>query len=283
MSDSNFIQQLAQKLRMLGAMHAVGETWISFDGTVPAGGVPCCGQTVSRTLYADLLAWAQAKGKVKTETEWQSTAESQNGNCIYFGEGDGSTTFRMPKLTGYFKGSASSSEAGKWIEEGLPNIEATWLSAFEDAKLSENTSSGAVTSTLTQDTTLEIPNVSGPKCMRRECSAQHDNPIYGNSEHVTPETNTILVGVYAVSVLTNSGTADIADLQSALATLETEVSSGLSSKLSAESGGGRTTGGFNFRTACLFSAEQLQKLHRIKKSRLRFQKHSQTLALSTSR
>ena len=223
MIDSNFIEQLTQKLRSVGALHAVGEQWISCDGTIPPGGVPFCGQSVSRALYADLFAWAQAQGKVKSEAEWQEIASVQDGNCIFYSDGDGSATFRMPCISGYLKGSVGTNDAGKWIEEGLPNIEATWNSCFEDGDLKSAESTGAVTSTVTTGIHSEIPNTAGNTTVSRKFSAQTDNPIYGNSDHVTPETNTILVGVYAVSVISNFGSADLADIQTSVANLDVKV------------------------------------------------------------
>lgn len=228
MSDSEFISALAQKLRMLGAMHAVGETWISFDGTVPAGGVPCCGQTVQRSLYGDLFAWAQANGRVKTESEWQELAQAQGGNCAYYSDGDGSTTFRMPAVLSYLRGSASASEAGGFVEEGLPNVKgniSTWgytseawtnpaqdsgpFYADENASANAKTYGGATATTGRKyGLTMDLSRASS---------------IFGNSEHVTPRTTCVLVGVYAVSVLTNTASADVAQIQTALAALESEV------------------------------------------------------------
>ncbi|MGN1208776.1 MAG: hypothetical protein ACI4SV_00635, partial [Duodenibacillus sp.] len=73
--------------------HAVGDEWHSFTGQIPAGGVPYCGQEVTRETYADLWEYAQNNGLVKTEEEWQALDASQNGNVPFYSDGDGSTTF----------------------------------------------------------------------------------------------------------------------------------------------------------------------------------------------
>ena len=52
--------------------------------------------------------------------------------------------------------------------------------------------------------------------------ASLSNPIYGNSSDVTPETFSVLVGVYAGSY-SNTGEIDVSALQMAMAALETEV------------------------------------------------------------
>lgn len=48
----------------------VGDEWHSFTGKIPAGGVPYCGQEVTRTTYADLWNYVQTQGLVTTESEW---------------------------------------------------------------------------------------------------------------------------------------------------------------------------------------------------------------------
>ena len=217
MADSNFVEQLTQKLREVGALHALGEQWISVDGTIPPGGVPFCGQNVSRVLYADLFAWAQSQGKVKAEAEWQEIASTQDGNCIFYSDGDGSTTFRMPCITGYLKGSVGTNDAGKWIEEGLPNVTGSWPADIGNKVQPEGAiyvAKDSVSSNATAGSTGSTDSLLG-------VDLSLSNPIYGNSDHVTPKTNTILVGVYAVSVITSFGSSDIDNLQTAITALET--------------------------------------------------------------
>lgn len=86
----------------------VGVEWHSFTGKIPAGGVPYCGQEVLRATYSDLWNYVQEQGLVKTESEWQTLSTSQNGNIPFYSSGDGSTTFRMPKVVGYIKGATNA-------------------------------------------------------------------------------------------------------------------------------------------------------------------------------
>lgn len=68
------------------------------NGTLPDGYLSCDGSSISRTTYADLFA--------VIGTTW--------------GSGNGSTTFSLPNLNGYWlKG---SSTAGSSVSAGLPNI-----------------------------------------------------------------------------------------------------------------------------------------------------------------
>ena len=77
-------------------------TIIQFAGkTIPDGYLSCNGALVSRTQFADLFA---AIG-----TTW--------------GTGDGKTTFKLPNMHHRFlEGTTTTSEVGKYVEAGLPNI-----------------------------------------------------------------------------------------------------------------------------------------------------------------
>lgn len=82
-----------------GAIMAFGVT------TIPDGWLLCNGANVSRTTYADLFSAIGTR----------------------FGAGDGSTTFTLPNLDGRFlQGATDTSQVGKYVEAGLPNITGTW-------------------------------------------------------------------------------------------------------------------------------------------------------------
>lgn len=188
----------------------VGDEWHSFTGQIPAGGVPYCGQEVTRATYADLWAWVQAQGLVKTESEWQALNTSQNGNVPFYSSGDGSTTFRMPKVVGYIKGAVSQSEAGAYTAEGLPNITgyisdgAINLSHYADGQWAWLGSGDIWSGTA-----------------HFNLNASESKSIYGNSDHVTPETSVVLFGVYAFGEITNVGALDADTLATGLAAVET--------------------------------------------------------------
>lgn len=209
--------------------HILGDTWISFDGSVPAGGVPFCGQTVTRALYADLFAWATAQGKVKTESEWQAHAAANGGNCPYYSSGDGSTTFRMPAVVAYLKGAASASQAGTYTAEGLPDITGKVTSVSQTFGLGDGTCEGAFSKDTGHNGSHTPTNVDNTETGILNFAASDSNEIYGKSAHVTPETYTVLVGVYAVGVISNVGSTDVSAIQTALAAVETEVNAKLDS------------------------------------------------------
>lgn len=217
--SETFINQLAQKLQEIGTLRAVGETWISIDGTIPAGGIPFCGQEVNRTLWADLFEWATAKGKIKTDAEWQAHADANGGNCPFYSYGDGSTTFRMPCVKAYLKGSGTIEEAGGYTAEGLPNITGgTGYNVGTDGV--RTPLSGAFYEGAAEKTIVGAGRSANGHIM---FDASRSNPIYGGSAHVPPETYGVLIGVYAVGIATNLGSADVSDVMSAVAAAEESV------------------------------------------------------------
>lgn len=193
-----FINQLAEKLKSIGTIHVIGETWISIDGDIPAGGVPYDGRMLSRSMWKDLFDWATKNKKVKTEAEWQAYAKSNGGSCPFYSSGDTTTTFRMPCINSYLKGSDVAS-AGKFIAEGLPNI--TGKSGYGDHSKDDlkYDISGAFVADSVRSSSLVWG--SGGQKYRMMIDASASNPIYGNSDHVTPATNNVLIGVYAIGCI----------------------------------------------------------------------------------
>lgn len=293
--------------------HAVGEQWISFDGTIPEGGLPFDGQLRNIELYQQLFDWAKENGRVIDETEWQQLRETNNGNVPYYSFGDGrsaaapsvsfipvadsdtishndyiivspsseviyegdllsevegffggyswsikqengivtitgqlgiaqndytiiesyndssspsmlpprfyhtmaggsdaieSTTFRLPIFNSYFKADVVG---GEYIAEGLPNITGTVGTISGAASVGTNTGAFQHAGT----TSVSITN-GGDADYKASFDASRCSAIYGNSEHVTPETSTVIVGVWAVGSYTNLTNIDMSDIKEAI-------------------------------------------------------------------
>lgn len=214
--------------------HNVGEEWVSYTGVIPQGGVPYLGQEVTREMYSDLWAYAQANGLVVSESEWQSLSSSQSGNVGKYSSGNGSTTFRMPRIVGYVKGASSLDEAGAYTKEGLPNIKYDYtenqiINAFVwgDNSTQHNNVGGALylSSASNGEYTYPTEWVEGVGARRPfglNFDASRSNPIYGNSSHVTPETSVVLFGVYAFGEVTNAGSVDVQSVANAIARIEAD-------------------------------------------------------------
>lgn len=224
--NASFVSALKEALNGLKTIHQVGEEWVSYVGDIPTGGVPYCGQEVNRSTYSALWAYAQAKGLVKSESEWQSLYASQGGNVAYYSSGNGSSTFRMPRLVGYVRGASSQAESGGYVKEGIPNIVGYAVTAHSPDSCFFNVTdaTGAFYATGL------VPNIgtsvitggrAGEKGLGFDASLSSD--VYGNSAHVTPETSCILFGVYAFGEVANVDALDAATLASAVARVESNM------------------------------------------------------------
>lgn len=200
-----------------GNTHAVGEEWVSYVGQIPVGGVPYGGQEVNRETYADLWEYAQSHGLVISEDEWNIFAQTTNGNVPHYSTGNGSTTFRMPKIVGYVKGTSTLSEVGGYIKEGLPNI----TGGFRSVDLGGNEASvGAFWDDVSFSSEFVTGGVSTGFDETISFDASRSSTIYGNSAHVTPETSVVMFGVYAHGEIIANGELDAETLSVGLATVE---------------------------------------------------------------
>lgn len=90
------------------AVSKVGDIKLVLGSTVPDGYLALSeGDLLSRTKYSELWAWAQANARVISDSAWNSE-NSANGSCGAFSTGDGSTTFRLPKIQSILKAAGRS-------------------------------------------------------------------------------------------------------------------------------------------------------------------------------
>ena len=201
MTDSNFINELATELKKLSGNHAVGEVWISVDGKVPVGGIPLDGRVLSKTTYSAL--WNYCKNIAVKSSEWEKTqwkyCDVDTGN------------FRVPKIDKYLK----ADESIGVLEAGLPNIQGrlgtgdtTDVNSYVNG-LNTDDPGGMFYKGEKRKGYNEGAGSDGYLPMYDFSRA---NPIYGNSSTVTPETNKILIGVYAFNAIVDRGEADAGKL-----------------------------------------------------------------------
>ena len=188
--------------------------------TAPDGCIILNGSTYNRSLYVDFFGYIKSKGWTKTETEWQSIAQANNGFCPWYSEGDGSTNFRTPKFAPYQKIALVSGDAGKYYEAGLPNATSTVQTAGDNRYLGEGP--------------LRFTNVSGHPLadgssgdFKRNVSLTLDlsqaSSVYGNSTTVQPESHDWIVCVVAFGSATNVGSVDVANVMSAVGQVQADI------------------------------------------------------------
>ena len=76
------------------------------------------GALVSRATYPQLWAWVQAYAPLITEAAWQTQAAAQTSVGAY-SSGDGSTTFRLPKIVDFVRGTDGTRMPGTFQADNL--------------------------------------------------------------------------------------------------------------------------------------------------------------------
>lgn len=196
----------------------VGFEYFTINKNIRTGSLPLLGGLYSRELYADLWSWIQEQpGYLITETEWQSKSQANNGNVPFYSSGDGSATFRVPSLKCWVKSGSEITEVGSYLAAGLPNITGE-INPYTGLDTNE---SGVFTTT--------VASVKGPDSAddiankRMGFDASLSNPIYGNSDAVTPESIVGLYCVIAFSTISNTGNLDVQTLYNKIIDLENKL------------------------------------------------------------
>ena len=92
------------------AADGIGTLHLLLGTNVPAGLLELNGALVSRTLYKELYKWAQSNALLTSDSDYTSILNTY-GSCALFSEGDGSTTFRLPKLRACLAGNELAGSA----------------------------------------------------------------------------------------------------------------------------------------------------------------------------
>ena len=87
-----------------------------FDGSIPLNG----GEH-GRDTYPELWAFAQEAGLVIDESQWQAQAAAQS-SVGYYSDGDGLTTFRVPKIVDFVRGLQAGREVGDFQEDAIRDM-----------------------------------------------------------------------------------------------------------------------------------------------------------------
>ena len=203
--------------------HNVGEQWISMDGTIPFGGLAFLGQTVSKETYFELYNWVEANGRFKTEAEWQSLYTANNGNVSFYAKVNDSS-FRLPSFKGYLK---ANETGGGYTKEGLPNITGYFNKRTDNMAHTMYTGGAFTHETHGESGSYFYGTSNTSSGFVVSFNASKSNSIYGNSSHVTPETNTILIGVYAINTIVNSAEVDLENIRTDIENINSKFNQGI--------------------------------------------------------
>ena len=221
--DPTFLNQLAEKLSKLGTVRPLGFHYLHPYGTVPADSIICNGATYSRVLYKDFFDYITTQGWVKTEAEWQEIATRDNGFCPFYSSGDGSTNFRTPKFASYQQIAIASVNADTYHQAGVPNIKGTLGKSRTLAGVNQTFEpSGAFSRFSITENCVGTSKYSTGN-FQYEFNASKSNPTYGRSSTVQPESHEWILCVVVAGQATNLGSVDMADVLSATAQVQAEI------------------------------------------------------------
>ncbi len=198
----------------------IGEVYYYQGRTAPFGALVADGTLVSRTLYPDLWAFAQAHDLVISETDWQKQATAQGGVGMY-SSGDGTTTFRLPRLTDFIRGAGESKLVGTWQGDAIRNITGVWGYTSSGQALNGGSVSGAAY--------WRRPNaVDYPKTATSTAPADADisfdaSRVVPTAAENRPKTLFLLPCIHAYSAVIPRAQADMHDVLTVLADKEDRI------------------------------------------------------------
>lgn len=211
-------KQFKEATKDLGGGLPMGHLFAWPFQTPPDGCIQCSGATYSRTLYEDFWNYISSKGWVKSESEWNSIASANGGYCPWYSEGDGTTNFRTPKFAPFMQIAIASANVGQYHRAGLPNIKGD-LPAGETSTV--NT---PISGAFYQDgSNTNLGLMGDTNNQLAHFDASRSNPIYGRSTTVQPESHEWMICVVVLGQATNIGSADVADVMSAIAQVQADV------------------------------------------------------------
>jgi hypothetical protein len=174
-------------------------------GGLPPGYVLLLGAELSRATYPDLWAFAEGTGRVVSEAAWQSAYAANGGNVGFYSSGNGTTTFRTPRIVVYVRG-GEIAESGDYLA---------------DAIVTHRHYGGTVTSALSTGSTAFVRGTTAPQdASGYGSSGPYDfgGNFIGASE-TRPKTVRRTFIVKAFSAAVNTGEVDVEQLASDFAVL----------------------------------------------------------------
>lgn len=184
------------------------------------------GNTVERVAYPDLWAYVEAHPELlKTEEEYTTIGNNNEGHVPYYSSGDGTTTFRLPKILWYPCATNDSTLRGTFATDTRRNITGELQTTTQGGSpFSRNQIGIWIDRPATYVTT--IPNASDPK-YSAQSNVGFDASKSVGAEHtgdtVKPKTHYGCYVVKAYGTVSNTGNVDIQNVVNAQTVLENRV------------------------------------------------------------
>lgn len=183
------------------------------------------GDTVERVAYPDLWAYVKAHPELlKTEKEYTTIGNNNKGHVPYYSSGDGTTTFRLPKILWYPCATNDTQKYGNFATDTQRNITGTLLTNPQGGSpFSRNQTGIWIDKPETYVTTIpqSANNYSAQTGVDFDASksvgAEH------TGEEVKPKTYYGCYVVKAYGTVSNIGNVDIQNVVKAQTVLENRV------------------------------------------------------------
>ena len=178
------------------------------------------GDTVERVAYPDLWAYVEAHPELlKTEEEYTTIGNNNEGHVPYYSSGDGTTTFRLPKILWYPCTTNDSTLRGTFATDTQRNITGSIGEVFAP---NPPYTTGAFTEEVSRK--IHVINDSADNHIwkinfdaSRSVGAEH------TGDTVKPETHYGCYVVKAYGTVSNTGNVDIQNVVNAQTVLENRV------------------------------------------------------------
>lgn len=178
------------------------------------------GNTVERVAYPDLWAYVEAHPELlKTEEEYTTIGNNNEGHVPYYSSGDGTTTFRLPKILWYPCATNDSTLRGTSATDTQRNITGSIGEVFAP---NPPHTTGAFTEEVSRK--IHVINDSAENHIwkinfdaSRSVGAEH------TGEEVKPKTHYGCYVVKAYGTVSNTGNVDIQNVVNAQTVLENRV------------------------------------------------------------
>lgn len=184
------------------------------------------GDTVERVAYPDLWAYVEAHPELlKTEEEYTTIGNNNEGHVPYYSSGDGTTTFRLPKILWYPCATNDLTLRGTFATDIQRNITGELQTTAQGGSpFSRNQIGIWIDRPATYVTT--IPNSSDPK-YSAQVNVGFDASRSVGADHtgdtVKPKTHYGCYVVKAYGTVSNTGNVDIQNVVNAQTVLENRV------------------------------------------------------------
>lgn len=182
----------------------IGEVFFSQSGSAAdnVGALPLfTGETIASadTLYPEFYAWVSAHPQLQVTADGYESALTQYGECPKYVLGAGS--IRLPLLKNYIK-AANTADGITQREAGLPDHSHNIVGSNNYSGSSNMAFGNGSTNPYTLSNIVK--------------NASETNPIYGNSDTVTPAHTTLYPWVVAYAAAVPASTAQAAEFQQGL-------------------------------------------------------------------